>query len=340
MKGRCQSIQELTYNDIQQNGIDITIIRVCKEIRQLAKLDRISLDEAEHRNRLSKHLYDYIEYYSLDMLAFIKQYLSNLQPYMIERKTDQKKIKSFYCVIDNLYRVSVYVKADATQHEEVIVSFHEDNQCGTAKSNELIKYHLQKYVPIFAESVLDRVPDKNKYFVSALFQKGLAVLPLELSAAKCQDVFIVEKKSINLQFVSYCNEYIRDLYTSDLQLDFDKIEAFSMLQQIPFTAYGRDTFSSISILIDSLNVQTDCISKSVADCALIIFVQNLKLTIEQQNEIKELLDKKYMSSDIRKIDLILDRVKANLALNYNMEMNTLATEVRDVYVDSPDSLPD
>lgn len=186
---------------------------------------------------------------------------------MIERRKDQEPVKSFICVIDNLYRGLVYIKVDTKQYEEIVISFHEDNKRGIAKSNQLIKAEKQKYVPIFADSVLSKVSDENKYIVKAIFQRGLTVLPLELPAVKCQDVFIIEKNAINSQFVSYCNDYIRDLYTSDF--------------------------------------------------ALVTFVRNLKLTEEQQTEIKELLQQKYLVSDIRKSDLILERIETNLALNYN-----------------------
>lgn len=316
-------MQELTYEDMQDKGIDTSTIRACKKLRQLAKLERLVLDESVHRSGLNKHLFDYIEYCGMDVLEFVKQYLSNLQPYMIERRKNQETVDSFICVIDNLYRVSVYIKVDTKQFEEIVVSFHEDNIRGIAKSNRLIKADIQRYVPIFADSVLSKVSDENKYIVKAIFQRGLTILPLEMPAVKCQDVFIVEKNAINQQFVSYCNDYIRDLYTSDLSLDFDKIEVFSMLQQISFTSYGKDTFSSISLLIDSLNIQTDYISKSAADFALITFAQNLKLTAEQQDEIKQLLEQKYKVSDIRKIDLILQRVEENLALQYNEEIEEL-----------------
>lgn len=308
-------MQELTYEDAQDQGIDMSMVNACRILRRLAKLDRIVLDQAAHRSGLNKRLFEYIEYCGMDVLEFVKQYLSNLQPYMIERRKDQEAVNSFLCVIDNLYRVSVYIKADTKQFEEVIISFHEDNKRGIAKSNKLATVDIQKYVPVFAESILSRISGENRCIVKAFFQRGLKVLPVELPAVKCKDVFIVEKRAIDLQFVSYCNDYIRDLYTSDLSLDFDSIEVFSVLQQISFTSYGRDTFSSISLLIDSLNIQSDYISKAAADFALVTFVQNLKLTEEQQDELKELLDQKYMVSDIKKIDLILARVKSNLALN-------------------------
>ena len=309
---------ELTYEDLSMYGVDSTQIAVCRKIRKLAKLERITLDDSEHRSGLNKHLFDYIEYCGLDVLDFIKQYLSNLQPYMIERRKDQEPDRHFICVVDKLYRVSVYIKVDSTMFEELIVSFHEDNKRGVAKTNDLIKIDLQKWVAVFADSVLSKMGDK--YVVRVFVQRGLRVFPIDMPAIKCKDVFIVAKNGITQQLLSYCNDYIRDLYTSDLNIDFDKIDVFTMLQQISFTSYGRDTFSSISILIDSLCVQRDPISKSVADSALTTFAQSLKLTKEQQDELKELLDKKYRVTSIKGIDLILARVKDNLALDYNREL--------------------
>lgn len=310
---------ELTYADLEEKGISTVNIAVCKRLRRLAKLDRVKIDETEHRSGLNKHLFDYIEYCGLDVLQFIKEYLSNLQPYMIERRKDQEYDSHVVCVIDNLYRVSVYIKVDDTQFEEIIVSFHEDNKRGVARTNSLIRVDTQKYVPIFADCILSKLDNQEKYVVKGLFQRGLKTLPIDLPAIKCQDVFIVEKNAINLQFVAYCNDYIRELYTSDLDLDFDRIEVFSMLQQISFTSYGRDTFSSISLLIDSLCVQNDSISKAAADFALVTFVSNLKLTGEQRKELMELLEQKFRVTSIKGIDMILNRVNEHLAIGISEE---------------------
>lgn len=305
---------QFTYEDAGRQGIDMSMVAVCRKLRRLAKLDRLKLDENEHRSGLNKHLFDYIEYCGRDVLDFIKQYLSNLQPYMIMRRKDQEPERSFICVIDQIYRVSVYIKADTRQFEEVIISFHEDNKRGIARTNSLMPADNSRYVPIFADSVLSCIEHENRYVVKAFFQRGLTVLGLELAAAKCEDLFIVEKNAIHMQFLSYCNDYIRDLYTSDLNLDFDRIEVFSVLQQISFTSYGRDTFSSVSILIDSLCIQKDMISKSLADFALVTFVQNLKLTDEQRQELMSLLEEKFRVTSIRGIDLILMRVRESLYL--------------------------
>ena len=310
---------EPTMDMLESKGIDTSLIKVCRKLRALARLDRITLDTSTHRSGLNQHLFEYIEYCGLDTLTFVKTYLSNLQPYMIQRRKDQESLKSYLCVIDNLYKVSVYIKADTKQFEEIIVSFHEDNKRGVAKSNKIQLYSRNQYVPIFADSVLSKVADENRYVVKVMAQRGLLELPLEVVGFKCQDIFIVNRTSIDALFLSYCNDYIKELYTSDLNLDFDRIEVFSVLQQLSFTSYGKDTFSSISILIDSLCAQPDYISRQAADFALVTFVQSLKLTSEQQEDLKRLLDTKYMVSDIKRIDIILQRIKDNLALAYNLE---------------------
>ena len=61
-----------------------------QKLRKLSKLDRITLDTGEPRSGLNKHLFDYIKYCGLDVLSFIKLYLSHLQPYMIQRRKDQE----------------------------------------------------------------------------------------------------------------------------------------------------------------------------------------------------------------------------------------------------------
>ena len=309
-------MESLTYADAESKGIDMSMIAACKKIRGLAKLDRLTLDESQHRSGLNKHLFDYIEYCGLDVLGFIKQYLSNLQPYMLERRKDQEPEKSFICVIDNLYRVSLYIKVDNKQFEEVVVSFHENNIRGVAKDNSLaVKKNESRLVPVFADMIGSKVHGENKYIVKVLMQRGLKILPLDLPAVSCQDVFLVERRMINMQFIEYCNDYIKDLYTSDLDLDFDKIEVFSMLQQISFTSYGNDTFSSISLLIDSLCIQSDYNSKTVADFALVTFVQNLQLTEFQKKDLMNLLEQKFLVSSIKGITLILNRIRDSLNLS-------------------------
>ena len=64
------------------------------------------------------------------------------------------------------------------------------------------------------------------------------------------------------------------------------------------------------MLIDSIAIQQDSISKQTADFALVTFAQSLKLTENQKKELIELLNEKYMVSDIKSIDDILYRIKS------------------------------
>ena len=302
-------MREISEEEARKIGIDLSMVGICKKLRKLAKLDRLQLDETTHRSQLNLHLFKYIKYCGMSPLDYVKEYLSNLQPYMIERRKDQEKQSSFVCVVDNMYRISVYIKADNAFGEEMIISFHEDNIRGVAKTNSLVKNNAERLVPVIADSYGSINLETGNVSVKLFVQRGMKVLPLDVIGFKCRDIFVVREGDISRQFLDYCNQYIRDLYTSNLQLDFDQIEVFSMLQQISFTSYGRDTFSSISLLIDSIAVQTDSISRQTADFALVTFTQSLKLTGEQKEELINLLDEKYLVSDIKSIDEILYRVK-------------------------------
>lgn len=296
----------------KQYGVDTGNIALCKKIRRLGRLDRIRLDETEHRSGLNRHLLAYLEYCGVDALTYIKDYLSNMQPYMIERFYQQENFPGAICILDNVYRVSVYIKMDSTQFEEVIVSFHENNKNGVAKTNSLIRPKQMEYVFIFADCLTAHYPETDSFSVHVIMQRGLKKLPIDIAGKKYEDGFIVLRQDIERGFLDYCNEYVRDLYTSDLDLDFSRIEIFTMLQQISYTSYGNDTFSSISLLIDSLVVQNDAISRSTADFALCTFVQNLLLTDEQRDDLMQLLEEKFRVTSIRHVDSILERVRDNL----------------------------
>ena len=300
------------YDD-EFNIVDMELVNVCAKIRKLAKLERLEVQEEEHtsNNALNTHLFNYLRYCGKDIKTYIKEYLSNLQPYMLQRRKDQEPDKQFLCVLDTIYRVSIYIKIYQKQFEELVVSFHEDNRRGIAKTNDLItKERITEKVFVFADSEQSR--SGNKYGITIFSQRGVLILPIELVGYKYRNGYIVNRRDIDNQFLSYCNDYIKDLYCSDLNLDFDSVSVFSMLQQISFTSYGRDTFSGISLLIDSVSVQKDALSRGVAISMLEIFVTNLKLSDSQKEELFMLLNEKYSVTSIKNIGTILDRVRLGL----------------------------
>jgi len=131
---------------------------------------------------------------------------------------------------------------------------------------------------------------------------------------RCENgVYIVNARDIETPILDQCNQYLRDMYTSDLDLAaLDRVELFSVLHQISFTSYGNTVFSNISLLIDNLAMQKSLIGKKVADFALITYVDHLLITSEQAHELIELLDEKYKVKSQQNIEVILERIYDNL----------------------------
>lgn len=301
--------------EAEKNGVSMETVKVCKDIRKLATIDRIKLDETLHRSELNKHLFSYIEYCGMDVRDYIREYLSNLQPFMIERFQAQEPNKSFICVLDNMYRVSVYIKLDKTFGNELIVSFHENNKRGIAKENNLIVNKQERIVPVFADEILAQIEGSPKEEIKVFIQRGMMQYPIRIMGQRCENgTFLVYERDIETPIIDQCNQYLRELYTSDLELEaLDKVELFSVLQQISFTSYGNTIFSNISLLIDNLAMQKGVISKKAADFTLVTYVEHLYLEEAQARELISLLDERYKVSSQRNIDLILHRIKDGIS---------------------------
>lgn len=304
----------ITVIEAEQNGVSMDTVKVCKEIRRLAMLDRITLDESTHRSGLNRHLYAYIEYCGMDVKEYIKGYLANLHPYMIERYKAQEPESNFICVLDKIYRVSIYIKLDKTFGNEVIVSFHENNKRGIAKENNMIQNKTSQFVPVFADEVCATIEGSSKEEIKVFVQRGMLTLPIRIMGQKCENgTYIVNQDDIETPILEQCNQYLRDMYTSDLELDaLDKVEIFSFLHQISFTSYGNTIFSNISLLIDNMAIQKGNISKKVADFALITYVEHINIDMQHAKELVELLEDKYKVKSQKGIELILDRIKNGL----------------------------
>lgn len=297
--------------EAEQHGVSMAHVKICRDIRRLAAIDRIKLDETLHRSGLNKHLFSYIEYCGLDVKEYIREYLSNLQPFMIERFQAQEVKESFICVLDHMYRVSVYIKLDKTAGNELIVSFHENNKRGIAKENNLIRSRQEKIVPVFADEILAQIEDSPKEEVKVFMQRGMLQLPIRVMGQRCENgTFLVYERDLETPIIDQCNQYLRDLYTSDLDLEaLDKVELFSVLHQISFTSYGNTVFSNISLLIDNLAVQKGVIGKKVADFALVTYTEHLYFSQTEAQELVSLLEERYKVSSQKNIDLILQRIK-------------------------------
>ena len=65
-------------------------------------------------------------------------------------------------------------------NEELVVSFHEDNIRGIAKSNSLIKNKSNRLVPVFADSYGSINKENGNVSLNVFVQRGMRVLPLSM----------------------------------------------------------------------------------------------------------------------------------------------------------------
>ena len=229
-----------------------------------------------------------------------------------------KHIVSYnYFVYTLMYRVSLYIKVNKTFKEEIIVSFHENNKRGIAKENSLIISKHDSLVPVIAEQIVASIDGSEKEEIKLLIQRGMLCLPITLMGVNyADDIYIVNSRDIETPIIDQCNQYLRDLYTSDLDLEaLDHVELFSVLHQISFTSYGNSVFSNITLLIDNMAIQKSVIGKRVADFALITYVDHLLLKDTQAKELMDLLTERYKVSSQQNISIILDRIFDKLKSN-------------------------
>ena len=282
---------------------------LCKKLRRLSRLDRIRLDESEHASGLNRHLFKYFDFIGIDKLDYIKKYLSHIQPFMIKEVINQERFENAICVLDEYYRISVYIKVDATKGEELIVSFHENNKNGIAKREPL--RNTSTFVYVFPETISSHVLGSDNYSINLFITRGVTSLPINVAARKCdEEGFWVRLSDISRALVETANSYLQDLYTADL--DYSQIEPFYSLQQISFTSYGTDAFSSISLLVDSLLMQMSTASKQVADAALCIFCGSIEMTTAGKKELLETLKERYKVNSVKILPEILKRIEINI----------------------------
>lgn len=297
----------------EKDNIDLSMISACKKIRRIAKSSNLTLREEDSDSPRRKHLFNYIRFCGQEPIDFIKEYLSHLQPYMIKRYKEQEYAKEILCVLDTEYAISLYIKIDTKQFKEVIVSFHESSKGTVAKKPSPEGYRHEK-VPVIAETVRSYVEGTNNYVIQVLMQRGLLALPVTVPAEKCGEVFLVRRSEIELELLTYCNNYISELYVSKLNVNMDEVTIFTQLQEISFSSYNKDICSTISLIIDSLYIQKDTISKRAVDSALMTYTGQLFLTSEDRAELIATLRDKFTISSHKTIDSVLDRIESNIKI--------------------------
>ena len=308
--------EELTLEDVQREGISTDNIDICRKLRRLANSKNIKLDETMHLSGLNKHLFEYFDYCGIDVLQFIKDYLSNLQPYMIKKLESQEFTKSIICVLDVYYRTSMYIKVDMTQHNEMIISFHEsyDPRTGIALTNSNKKYTNDMKILVFADQIATYSEITNKFGIYVKIQRGLNIQDVDVMGQVYKDMFVVKLNEIERQLVEYCNDRIKVIRDNIPKLNYNKLDVFTHTQQLSFTSYGKDEFSTISLLIDNFCIQSNELGRKQADSLLTTYTSTIDIENVNVNMLMFMLKQKFTVSSIKKIDILLKHIELTLGL--------------------------
>ena len=282
--------------------------QLARRVRRLARLDRLEIDESENDGSSINEFYKYLDYLGIEKLEYVKQYLSTIQPFMLTEMKSQEKFDNAICVLDGYYRISLYIKVDATKGEEIVVSFHENNKNGIAKVNPISR---NDYVYVFADSVGSHLQDSDDYSINLFITRGVRTFPINVPARKYdEEGFLVRYSYINNALIDISNRYLEDLYTSDI--DFSEVEPFSSLQQLSFTSFGNDIFSNISLLLDSILIQKDAIGRQVSDAALVIYCNSLELLATDRDELLLTLRERFKVNSSRVVPQLMARIESNI----------------------------
>lgn len=329
MKKNALGANIITRQEAEERGVDLSEVAICRKIRNIARTQNIEIRDDAHSSGVADILYKYLEYCGIDKTDYVKDYLSDLQPYLI-KKMPEEKYDSYgtkvYAALDIGYRIALYIIIEVdreTNMDTMVVSFHESYKKGrngefmAIRSNRYAD-NTKVYVPVFKDSYDSINPDTGNAIVKIFVKRGLLKMPIILAGVDCEDFCIVDRMAIERQLTDYSNKYIGDLYEFANSLDHDlnrnNIRLFSELQQISFTSYGNDKFSVFSLLIDSFLIQSDAPSRAAADFALTTYSTNLILTIEEREELVAQLKNKYAISDSPILPCLITKLENNFGI--------------------------
>jgi hypothetical protein len=296
----------LTKEEIEAMDIDYSMVSACKQIRHLATLDKFQMVETESKPEFLK----YLHYCKKSEHKLVHECLQNLQPYMIEPQQDD----SFFCSIPAC--------------PEFLVRIAEDKLYVTmcnGRTNPFSPKAHHEYVPVFADCIQSEsiYGIKDQYNIKLLIQQGMMAVPVFVTGTRHGEIFLVKPRDIKENLETLCSNHILDLYALDLGLDYDSVNALTVLEQMPFRAYSRDTFSSVNLLVENLAIQRTPSGRQSADMTLVTFVQGLRLTPEQQEELLGLLEEAHVKDNWEGMDLILARVRENLCFAWNQKTSQI-----------------
>lgn len=291
-------LKELTSDAVKALNVDLSMISVCEKIRHLASLEKFSLVSGFYDSSASKHLFSYAEFCRLDLKKFIRTCLMNAQPYQISLRANSN---AFLYTMDNHYSLVIYFGTEPSRARSMTISFDaEASECYLSKKSA--------YMPVFVNNCRAHNPEMGIVAADVSVQRGLAVMSITVSARRYGQVFIARRDDVNNALLDYCSTYMQDLYTSNLKFDFGKVDILSCIRQLSCNSYSKDVVEMIILLLDSLLIQDNMVTRTTADFALVTYLGTIQLSGKEFNRLSRELRKHYANSDIPETPILLERV--------------------------------
>lgn len=241
---------EVVVDDIESKKFNLTNremeqINLAKRIRKVVQLRNFKIDTTAHSRNTNKILYNFIEACGFTVRSFIISYLGAIQPYCIERNQSEEYDKTIRCIIDPTYKIPLYIKIEFKQHEECLVSFHENHFTKLS----MYKNQMSEYIVLFADSISQLDPEtKIDVRFSVTLYRGMEKFNIEGFGFNLKDNIIkCESSIIENEFNRYTKETIKKYLNNRV---FEKKE-FNYLK-VSFTSYGVDSLNKLSMLTDFL----------------------------------------------------------------------------------------
>lgn len=278
-------------NEIKQNEIlGADLIKFCRKVRNACITNKIIVDTTEHNanNGYNTHLFKFIELCDLDVKQFILNYLLNMQPCTLIRKT-QIKQADLICIYDTHYKFALYLKFKSDG--SLIVSFHEDNVKGKLIKSTNVTTKQYAYLFGTTKSTTNIGEVAVNIFGMA---RGLSTFQLKLISKRISaDLYIVKTSDLYNCLDDIVAQYITNLsemYMTQVAI----LQTVPLYKILSFTSYGGLNLNILSLLCDLYSVVTVNERKNLFDVAEYVVtheIDNGKLSM-----LLDALELRYMKS--------------------------------------------
>lgn len=215
------------------NQDNLAKINLCKKIRRAAFNGNVTIDSSAFST--NQPMFDFIKLCGMTVREFLINYLKYLQPYAIERLTEQGFDKDIICIVQFDYSYPLYIKVKITQFKEVVISFHENQIKNVSK-------YKKRNLPMYSVLICDEALERGK--ARCILPRGFVNL----------DIIVLDND--NCGYVKILTRYVTDVYLYYLNdrlasiMDGQNYEGFSSVKQASITSYGDSDLNTISCLLE------------------------------------------------------------------------------------------